>query len=75
MVTYEFKSIDEFVSYLDTCAKGARDEQKKAHIRSHAYIMHETRAHTLEQVATMVRASNIVVVTDYMRAALSKGVG
>lgn len=73
MPTYEFKTIDEFVSYLDTMAISCLEAAKHHHARSHDRAELEAKSDVYDKIANMVRASNLVVVTDYMRAALSKG--
>lgn len=73
-MTYEFKTIDEFVSYLDTRAKDLAREASHHNHRSHRNAELSAEACAYASIASMVRASNLVVVTDYMRAALSKAV-
>jgi hypothetical protein len=75
MPTYEFKTIEEFVSYLDTGAKFSRGLARNHHERSHRHASEIARASAFEDIAAIVRNSNLVVVNDYMRAALSKAVG
>lgn len=66
---HNFRDIDEFVCYLDTQAKTARHNQKRFHPRSHDHAYNKAVANTFEQIATLVRTSNLVAITDFAAAA------
>lgn len=61
MINYEFKNIEEFVSYLDTRAKEMRVKQTRLHGRSHEHAALGRGAAEIENIAAMVRGSNLQV--------------
>lgn len=62
-MTYEFKTIEEFVLYLDTRAKDFRSKAARCHPRTHDNARYVAAASEIESVATIVRLSNITVLS------------
>lgn len=62
-MTYEFKTIEEFVSYLDTRAKEFRNHANHAHPRTHTHVMRQAAANEIEHILAIVRLSNITVLS------------
>lgn len=68
MITYQFKNIEEFVSYLDTKAKDRRTSARQFHARSHTRARLEAEAAAHESIAAIVRSSNLEVPGGLIRA-------
>lgn len=56
---YNFKTIAEFVAYLDTRAQELRVRQSKQHNRTHLHAALERGAAEIESIASIVKASNL----------------
>lgn len=61
---YNFKTIEEFVKYMDDRAKDMRTKQQAVHTRSHDHARMGAGAAEIENIACMVRNSNIGIVCD-----------
>jgi len=61
MITYNFKTIEDFVSYMDNRAKDMRRKAEPLHPRTHARQRLESGAAEIESLAAIVRSSNLEV--------------
>lgn len=61
---YQFKTIEEFVAWIEKQAKQARASANGESPRTHAYTRWMANAETLDRLCAVIRQSNITILSE-----------